>query len=438
MSLFSHLLVILILIVVSGFFSSAEIALASARKLRLQQQAEQGDERARRVLALQAEPGMFFTVVQVALNAIAILGGILGEQALSPYLADALKAVFGADPLIDRISFLLSFVVVTSLFIVFADLVPKRLAMTWPEQVAVRVVGPIGVCLTVLKPIVIMYDGLTSGLFRLFGIRAVREEQVTFDDVSAMVDAGTESGALARQEQHLIENVFELDTRTVTFAMTPRDSVVFLRLQDDEAALRDKIAGHPHSKFIVCDDRIDAVVGFVESKDILKRTLIQQPISLNRELAVRHVLAIPDSLTLSELLERFKVTNQDLAIILNEYALLVGIVTLNDVMKTLMGDLVNPFGEEQIVRRDEVSWLVDGVTPIEDLKRALGLDTLPDEEYYQTVAGFLMTLLKKIPKRTDAIEYGGFKFEVVDIDNYRIDQVLVTRVGGLPPVAPAR
>ena len=298
--------------------------------------------------------------------------------------------------------------------------------------VAVMVVKPIGLSLTLLKPVVLMYDGIATGLFRLLGIQITREDHITFDDVSAMVDAGTASGALHKQEQHLIENVFELDTRTVTFAMTPRDSVVFLRLQDDDQQLKAKISDHPHSRFLVCDDHVDAVVGFVESKDILKRTLNQQAISLNRELVVKNILAIPDSLTLSELLERFKVTNQDLALILNEYALVVGIVTLNDVMKTLMGDLVSSFIEELIVKRDDRSWLVDGATPVEDVKRVLEIEALPHEDNYQTIAGFMMYLLKKIPKRTDSIEIAGYKFEVVDIDNYRIDQILVTRVGGLP------
>lgn len=427
MSLFQNLLVIASLIVVSAFFSFAEIGLASARRIRLQQMAEAGDRRAERVLALQDQPGIFFTVVQVALNAIAIMGGIVGEQALSPHVGAGLQSLFGEAAWTGQAAFVLSFVLVTSLFIVFADLMPKRLAMTWPEQVAVLVVKPIGVCLTVMKPVVLMYDGIATGLFRLLGIPITREDRITFDDVSAMVDAGTASGALHKQEQHLIENVFELDTRTVTFAMTPRDSVVFLRLQDDEVVLKLKITDHPHSRFLVCDNQIDNVIGFVESKDILKRTLNQQPISLNRELVVRNILAIPDTLTLSELLERFKVTNQDLALILNEYALVVGIVTLNDVMKTLMGDLVSPFTEEQIVRRDDRSWLVDGVTPVEDVKRALELEALPHEENYQTIAGFLMFQLKKIPKRTDSVEFGGYKFEVVDIDNYRIDQILVTR-----------
>ena len=428
MSLFQNLLIIASLIVVSAFFSFAEIGLASARRIRLLQMVEAGDLRAQRVLALQEQPGIFFTVVQVALNAIAIMGGIVGEQALSPHLAGQLHALFGPAGWIDQASFLLSFLLVTSLFIVFADLMPKRLAMTWPEQVAVLVVKPIGLCLTLLKPVVLMYDGIATGLFRLLGVQTTREDHITFDDVSAMVDAGTASGALHKQEQHLIENVFELDTRTVIFAMTPRESVVFLRLQDDDSVLKAKLSEHPHSRFLVCDDHIDAVVGFVESKDILKRTLNQQSISLNRELVVKNILAIPDTLTLSELLERFKVTNQDLALILNEYALVVGIVTLNDVMKTLMGDLVSSFIEEQIVKRDDQSWLVDGVTPVEDLKRALALEELPNEGQYQTVAGFLMFQLKKIPKRTDSVEYAGYKFEVVDIDNYRIDQVLVIRL----------
>ena len=434
MSLFQNLLVIASLIVVSSFFSFAEIGLASARRIRLQQMVEAGDLRAQRVLALQEQPGIFFTVVQVALNAIAIMGGIVGEQALSPHLAAQLHALFGPAGWIDQASFLLAFLLVTSLFIVFADLMPKRLAMTWPEQVAVLVVKPIGLSLMLLKPVVLMYDGIATGLFRLLGIQITREDHITFDDVSAMVDAGTASGALHKQEQHLIENVFELDTRTVTFAMTPRESVVFLRLQDDESVLKAKISDHPHSRFVVCDDHVDAVVGFVESKDILKRTLNQQAISLNRELVVKNILAIPDSLTLSELLERFKVTNQDLALILNEYALVVGIVTLNDVMKTLMGDLVSSFIEELIVKRDEVSWLVDGATPVEDVKRALDIGELPHEDNYQTIAGFMMYLLKKIPKRTDSIELAGYKFEVVDIDNYRIDQILVTK---LPPAANA-
>lgn len=428
MDFVNNLFVIIVLIASSAFFSCAEIALASSRKIRLQQLLDAGNQQAAKVLALQEEPGNFFTVIQVALNAIAIMGGILGEQAFSPYIATLLENVFGKTVWLEQVSFFCSFTIVTSLFIIFADLMPKRLAMIYPEQFAVAIVKPILFFLGVLKPIVRVYDGIANVLFKLFNIKTDVEDAITFDDVSAMVDAGTASGALHKQEQHLIENVFELDTRTVTFAMTSREHVIFLRLQDDEQMLTAKISDYPHSRFLVCNDHIDNVLGYVESKDILKRTLKQQTISLNNELQLKNLLAIPDTLTLSELLERFKVTNQDLAVILNEYALVVGIVTLNDVMKTLMGDLVSPFIEEQIVKRDDNSWLIDGVTPIEDVRRALSIDSFPNEENYQTIAGLMMYLLKKIPKRTDFIEYQGYKFEVVDIDNYRIDQLLVTKI----------
>ncbi len=428
MDFVNNLFVIIALIASSAFFSCAEIALASARKIRLQQLVEAGNVKAAKVLALQEEPGNFFTVIQVALNAIAIMGGILGEQAFSPYIATLLENVFGKTAWLEQVSFLCSFTIVTSLFIIFADLMPKRLAIIYPEQFAVAIVKPILFFLGVLKPIVRVYDGIANLLFKLLNIKTEVDDAITFDDVSAMVDAGTASGALHKQEQHLIENVFELDTRTVTFAMTSREHVIFLRLQDDEQMLTAKISDYPHSRFLVCNDHIDNVLGYVESKDILKRTLKQQAISLNNELQLKNLLAIPDTLTLSELLERFKVTNQDLAVILNEYALVVGIVTLNDVMKTLMGDLVSPFIEEQIVKRDDNSWLIDGVTPIEDVRRALSIDSFPNEENYQTIAGLMMYLLKKIPKRTDFIEYAGYKFEVVDIDNYRIDQLLVTKI----------
>ncbi len=428
MDFVNNLFVIIALIASSAFFSCAEIALASARKIRLQQLVEAGNVKAAKVLALQEEPGNFFTVIQVALNAIAIMGGILGEQAFSPYIATLLENVFGKTAWLEQVSFLCSFTIVTSLFIIFADLMPKRLAIIYPEQFAVAIVKPILFFLGVLKPIVRVYDGIANLLFKLLNIKTEVDDAITFDDVSAMVDAGTASGALHKQEQHLIENVFELDTRTVTFAMTSREHVIFLRLQDDEQMLTAKISDYPHSRFLVCNDHIDNVLGYVESKDILKRTLKQQAISLNNELQLKNLLAIPDTLTLSELLERFKVTTQDLAVILNEYALVVGIVTLNDVMKTLMGDLVSPFIEEQIVKRDDNSWLIDGVTPIEDVRRALSIDSFPNEENYQTIAGLMMYLLKKIPKRTDFIEYAGYKFEVVDIDNYRIDQLLVTKI----------
>ncbi len=431
MALFDHFLVIALLIAISAFFSMSEISLAAARKIKLQVLASEGNLRAMRVLELQQQPGHFFTAVQIALNAVSILGGILGEQALSPYFSAAFHAVLGSGPWVDSASFLIAFALVTSLFVLFADLMPKRLAMTAPEAIAMAVVGPMNGCVRLFKPLIWVFNGLANLIFRLFNVSTQRDEKITSDDIYAIVDAGAEAGVLLESEHHLIGNVFELESRTVPSAMTPRDDIVHFTLQDSDLVLRQKIAEHPHTKFLVCDGHIDNVVGYVESKDILKRVLTNQAFTKVQELSMRTALVVPDSLTLSEMLEHFKGTREDFAVILNEYAHVVGVITLNDVLSTLMGNLVHPFMEDQIVRRDADSWLIDGATSIEDVCRALDLDELPEQESYETIAGFMMTMLKKIPKRTDCVTYGGYQFEVVDIDHYRIDQLLVVRTDKL-------
>ncbi|THF56260.1 HlyC/CorC family transporter [Pseudothauera rhizosphaerae] len=430
----NHLLLIFLLIAVSAFFSLSEISLAAARKVRLRQLAEAGEANARRVLALQDSPGIFFTVVQIGQNAIAILGGIVGESALSPYVAAALGRIYDG-PWLDTASFVLAFVFVTSLFVLFSDLVPKRLGMVQPERAALATVRPMQFCMTLFAPLVWVFNGLANRIFRLFGIPSVRREDITPADIVAMADAGAQSGGVLEQEQHLIANVFELDTRIIPSAMTARESIVFLTLEEPEESIRAKIAGQPHGKYPVCGkEGIDSVVGYVDAKDILPRIVHGKKLSLRNEPIVRKILVLPDTLNLFEALERFRDAKEDFAVIVNEYALVVGLLTLQDVMSTVMGDLVSPFQEELIVRRDDSSWLIDGVTPIEDVMQALDIDVFEGFENYETLAGFLMYRLRKVPKRTDFVEYAGYKFEVVDIDSYRIDQVLVTRAG-TPPLA---
>lgn len=429
MTLLNNLLVIFLLIAISAFFSVSEIALAASRKIKLRLLADTGNLGAQRVLQLQDSPGNYFTVVQIGLNAVAILGGIVGEQALSPHVVAAVQP-FYAGPMLGTLSFVIAFVFVTSLFVLFADLMPKRLAMVEPERIAVAVVGPMQMCMGIFAPLVWVFNGLANRIFRLLGVPSARIEEITAADIVAMADAGAQAGGLLRQEQHLISNVFELDSRFVPSAMTSRESIVFLTLSETEDSIRRKIAEHPHGKFPVCENAIDSVIGYVDSKDILPRILQGQDLSLRTEPIVRKVLVLPDTLTLFESLEHFRDAKEDFALIVNEYALVVGLLSLQDVMNTVMGDLGSSFQEELIVRRDDHSWLVDGVTPIEDVMQALDIPEFEGFENYETVAGFLMYRLRKVPKRTDFVVYAGYKFEVVDIDNYRIDQVLVTREAG--------
>lgn len=429
MDTLSSLLLIAALISASAFFAIAELSVAASRRLRLRQMLEQGEARAAKVLAVQDEPGDFFTAIQIGVNTVAILGGVVGEGAFAPLLQPLLAALPLSESQANTAAAVVSFVIVTSLFILLADLFPKRLGMSAPEQVALRVVGPMHLFQRVVRPLVWLFKGMSEGLFRLLGLPDRRDEGVTSDDILAMAAAGAEAGVLAAQEHQVIENVIELDTRLVTSSMTARDSIVHLMLDDSEALIRARIDQYPHSTYLVCDGDIDHVVGYVDSKDLLSLAFKGLPISLRgNDGLVKKVLTVPDRLTLSEVLMQFRQAYVDFAVIINEYSLVVGIITINDVMSTVMGGLVGPQDEEQIVQRDANSWLIDGVTPIEDVLRALDLDSLPSQDEYETLAGFIMVMLRRVPRRTDKVVCEGYQFEVLDVDSYRIDQVMVSRI----------
>ncbi|MBP7793986.1 MAG: HlyC/CorC family transporter [Acinetobacter sp.] len=435
MSLFQNILIIIVLIAGAGFLSLTEIALAGARKVKLKILAESGEDRAQKVLDLQENSADFFAASQIGLNAVAILGGILGEGAFRPYILSFVNG-FYSGPWAETISFTLSFTLVTSLFILFADLMPKRLAMIAPEKIAISVINPIQVFIVACKPLAWFINSIANLLFKLFKVNTVRDDNITFADISAVMDAGALAGVVQKQEHHFIENVFELEERNVPSSMTTRENVVYFTLKESEESIRQKLAQFPYSKFLVCSENIDDVIGYVDAKDILVRILNNQSLLQLNENTIRNVLTIPDTLTLSELLDRFRSSKEKFAVVINEYALVVGVITLSDIMTTVMGDWVTPIeADQQIFKRDENSWLIEGSTPIEDIKHALGIDEMPDDENYETLAGYMMYSLRKIPRPADFVIYSGFKFEVVDVDHFKIDQLLVTRLDeNLDPV----
>jgi CBS domain containing-hemolysin-like protein len=416
-----------LLILFSAFFSMAELSVAASRRLQLQQRAERGDARARKVLAVQEAPGHYFTVVQIGVNTIAILGGIVGEGAFTPHFEAAFQLLMAPEAAA-RLAFVTSFAVITALFVVLADLVPKRLSMNEPERVAILVIGPMLFLCRVLRPLAGLFSAVTDALIRALGLPATRDNTISYRDILALTEAGNQAGVVADEEQQLIANVFELDTRTVETVMTTREHIVFFSLTDDDALIRTRIAEVPHSTYLVCTDEIDEVVGYVDATDLFQRVLRGEAISLGAEGLVKKVLIVPDRLTLSEVLGQFRERHEDFAVIVNEYSLVVGVITLNDVMSTVMGTLVSSHDEEQIVRREDGSFLADGITPIPDVERALGIASWPHAGTYDTLAGFLMVMLRRIPRRTDCVEWEGWKFEVVDVDSHRVDQVMVTRL----------
>ncbi|MDI3246571.1 MULTISPECIES: hemolysin family protein [Pseudoalteromonas] len=416
-----------LLILISALFAMSEIAIAASRKIKLRVMADEGSDNAAAVLKLQENPGAFFAMIQIALNAIAILGGIVGEQALSPYVQSIL-VLFYQGVHLEKISFLFSFFTITSLFILFADLMPKRLAMIMPEAVAVRVVTLMRWVTFALTPLVMFFNGLTNFVLRLFKVPAEREDIVTTEDIVAMMDAGAEYGSLQQQEYELIGNVFELEARFLSSVMTPRDQIVYFDLNESSHDIATKIIENPHNHFLVVSGNLDKLRGSVESKDILRQVLKGEPANIKQELIETDVFYLPETLSLSEALNAFKSAAKPFAVVVNEYALLVGIVTVKDLMKGFMGDLITHQGDELIIARDEDSWLVDGLTPISDLAKVLDIEEFPDQMHFETVAGFLIYTMKRIPKRAEYFTFNGFKFEVVDVEGTRVEQLLVSRI----------
>ena len=423
----SDLLIIMILILISALFAMSEIAIAASRKIKLRVMVDEGNKKAQAVLSLQEQPGAFFAMIQIALNAIAILGGIVGEQALSPYIEQILGMIY-QGPLLSQISFLISFLSITSLFILFADLLPKRLAMIMPEAVAVNVVSIMRWVTFALTPFVVFFNGITNLVLRAFKVPAEREDIVTTEDIVAMMDAGAEYGSLQQQEYELIGNVFDLEARFLSSVMTPRDQIVFFDVKADAQEVATKIIEHPHNHFLVCDGSLDKLIGSVESKDILRKVLKGQTAEIDNELISQDIFYLPETLSLSEALNTFKKAAEPFAVVVNEYALMVGIVTVKDLMKGFMGDLISHQGEELIIQRDNSSWLVDGLTPVVELAKVLEIEEFPEQSHYETVAGFLIYTMKRLPKRAEFINFAGYKFEVVDVEGVKVEQLLVTRI----------
>lgn len=420
-------LLIFFLIATSAFFAISEISLAAARKLKLEQLLEEGDARAANVILLQEKPGYFFTAVQIGLNTVAILAGVVGEGAYAPVLS-AFFNQFTQTEVAETLGSVTSFVVVTTLFILVADLLPKRIAIVAPEAIALRISGPILFCLKVMKPLIWGFNGMANKVMGLLGLPNSRPEDITPEDIVAMANAGAEAGVVAKQERQMIENVFELEIRTAPSTMTARESIVWLERTESEESVRAKIIAHPHAKFPVCNGGIDQTIGYIDSKDILSRLLNGDALSLHSDGLLRTLLILPETLTLAEIIEQFKAMREDFALIINEYALIVGLITLNDVTSTLMGNSMVALTEEQIIQRDANSWLVDGMTPVGDLEQALNIEPFPDDDQFETIAGFMMYVLRKVPRPTESVEHAGFKFEVLDVDNHKIDQLLVTRL----------
>jgi CBS domain containing-hemolysin-like protein len=434
MSLTDTLFILLLLVSLNAFLSLSELSIASAKRIKLMQLRDSGEERASVVLYLKDNPNHFLGIVQIGLNVIAILAGVFGEAAFNTRISQAFAGWGMADGLLrDGLSLTIAVGGITAVFLLFGDLLPKRLALHAPERIACTLAPVLRALQKPFMPILWIFSKLVDAILAFFNIRSQGIEAVTTDDVYAMFEAGAQSGAVHRDEHHLIQNVLGLGEKAITSAMTPRQNIVSIDVDDDEETIKTVLAEAPKARFVVTAGDIDHPIGYIDAADLLAKAINNQSLRLQRETlkawGMKTLLMLPDSITVLDGLDQFRNAGEDIALIANEYGVVVGILTMNDVMAAIMGRIVEEVAREKsIVKMNDrdSAWLIDGMADISDVKQLFGWDSLPMEENYQTISGFLMSLLKKWPRKADSVSWQGVKFVVVDTEGSRIDQVMAT------------
>jgi len=417
------------LILLNGLFAMSEIALVVSRLGRLQKQGEGGDMSARAAIELRKDPNRFLSTVQIGITSIGVLSGIIGEATLAAPLAQWLESVGLDQKPSSYIATGLVVVTITYFSIVFGELVPKRIGQINPEPIARLVSRPMMLLATLSKPFVFLLAGSTKMMLRVLGVKEISGSAVTEEEIHAMLEEGSDSGVIEKQEHAMVRNVFRLDDRQIDSLMVPRRDVVYLDVERSLDENLDTIRQSEHSRFPVCRGGLRDILGIVSARQLLAQTLdgVKPDLTANLQPAV----FVPETQTGMELLENFKATHVQLAIVIDEYGEVQGIVTLQDVMEAITGEFKPRHAKDAwAVRRDDGSWLLDGLIPIPELKDRLDLGETPEEarNRYNTLSGMLMYLFERIPQTGDRVSWDGWDFEVVDLDGKRIDKVLATPV----------
>lgn len=412
------------LILLNGLFSMSEIALVSARKSRLEHQAEKGDKKARLALELSEHPELFLSAVQIGITLISIVTGVYSGERFSQNLQPLVEKIPALQPYAPAISTTLIIMVVTFLSIIFGELIPKRIGLLRSEKISKIVARPMRVFARIFHPFVWLLNKTSNLFFRIFNIKRTKADAVTEEEIKTLITEGTEAGTIDEAEQEIIERVFHLGDRNITSLMTHRSDIIWFGVDDNEDKIKQKILQEPHSAYPICEDDIDNIKGVVSIKD-----LYVSPDSTLFKDIMQPALFIPENNSAYQVLEKFKESKTHSAFIVDEYGSILGLITLNDILEAIVGDMPQPdMDDYEIRRRDDGTYLVDGQIPFYDfLSRFEKTEWMNEgERDFDTLAGFILHELERIPKTGDKIEWKDFTIEVMDMDGHRIDKVLVT------------
>jgi putative hemolysin len=418
-----EILIILLLVLLNGVFSLSEMSVVSSRKARLQQRANEGDTGAFNALQLAENPNTFLSTIQIGITLIGVLSGAVGGVGISKSLAERFDDIPLLAPYATSIGLGIVVLAITFLTLILGELVPKRLALHSPERIASVIAAPMTLISRLFSPFVFVMSATTDLALRILGVKPNLEPPITEEEIQVLIDQGTQAGVFDVSEQDMVQGVFSLSDRRIFSLMTPRSEIAWLDVNDTPEEIRQKIEESSYSRFPVCEDSLDIIIGIIEARDLLLESLHGNPLQLKRNL--QQPVYIPETALASRVLELFKSEDAELMLVVDEFGSVQGLVTVFDIIEEIVGDIDPP---PQATQRQDGSWLLDGMLEVEDFKEIFNLRHLPDEDEYETLSGFVMLNLGRIPQAADKFEWNGLTFEVMDMDGKRVDKVLVTTV----------
>jgi len=422
MSIGNEIVTILILVLVNAILAMSEAALVASRKARLQQKAGEGDKASALALKLIEDPNIFLSTIQVGITLIGVLAGAVGGATIAESLAIVIQKIPYLAEYSESIGLGIVVVMITILSLWLGELVPKRIGLHSPERIARAVAGPMLFISRVFSPFIKLMSAATNFVLRLFGVNASSEPPITEEELQMLISQGTQAGVFQEAEQDMVEGIFSLGDSRVYSLMTPRTELVWLDITDSIDEIRQKIADCPYSRFPVRQDSLETILGIVKSRDLLVDSLSGREIDLKALLKPAHF--IPETMFASRALELFKEKNTEILLVVDEFGGLQGLLTINDILEEIVGAM--EFEEPQATQRQDGSWLLDGMLEVDEFKELFEFTVLPHEDEYETLSGFVMTSLGRVPQSAEHFEWNGYRFEVMDMDGRRVDKVLVT------------
>jgi len=424
----SGLITIGILLILNALLAMAETALLSARKARLQNEINKGDAHAKIALKLTEDPNQFLSVTQIGITTIDLFTGALTGATIGIWIHQQLENISFLKSYSDIISLLVGVLPITYLSLVLGELVPKRLAIRDPEGVSSIIARPMHFFTIIFSPLVKFLSFSTESVLKLMGVESSEEPPVTEEEIQLLIDQGTQAGIFEESEQDMVEGVFSLGDQRVYSLMTPRTDIVWLDIDDTMEEIRAKIVENDLSRFPVRQGTLDVILGIVKARDLLVPSLGGEPIKLKELL--KPAFFVPETMFASKALEILKEKGTDILLVIDEFGGLQGLLTINDIIEEIVGEM--EIDEPQATQRQDGSWLLDGMLEIDEFKEIFDFKVLPHESEYETLSGFTMMSLGRVPQVADHFEWNSYNFEIIDMDGRRVDKVLVTTLPQRP------